>query len=548
MAVCVFYVDFRSTLQISHTKQKIKDTLSSTIRTFGAKASSPSDLHLLTDAENEMLNSIVQSSASGLMSEEELQEERTSLLFGKNRNDISSQAELVSDNDSSPLMPRQRGLSTDIIRAQVKSLGHTVSEVVSIGREKLGRRKKDELEKKLSEMMDQEEVVEMLEPSVFKTWVEANLVKDHELMLNALSLYVRVNNAVREAVSDSSHCSVYASNSSAIFYSKLVDAYPYMLDALLNATDESAKEFDKLVKFVSEAEAHYGENGSLSKLVVSIDRGALLHFLVEEADHDSRRALNELLMGMRDELHNKGKTHFMGRFSPIVRFDTSASLRPGMIVHHKSRGPGTIIAVDIMRSGKKSGSDKQISVRFAEGMCDIEAASEKVHDEWRTKRHSQLESDGATLPVPQWKRVSPEDYEAWAAALPAEVLATVYRYSPPQPNNPAVRMDVDGHSAVHWCDIDQPYNYLPEQWKANNRQWADLTPKDEVYTYSKEQFNIQFKGDAGSGDKGTKRQAPGMFSRLLSHLMPTPRQELASAKRYGHYLIRSEKDPINFNV
>jgi len=113
----------------------------------------------------------------------------------------------------------------------------------------------------------------------------------------------------------------------------------------------------------------------------------------------------------------------------------------------------------------------------------LEEAAEKVHEEWRQKKHSEMLALGVTLPVPQWKRLPDEEYKEWSAALSEDVLAKVHCYCPPQPTNPSfphlnMRGEgMKGDSAVHWCDIDQPYEYLPESWKATNRQYAVRAPR-----------------------------------------------------------------------
>ena len=103
----------------------------------------------------------------------------------------------------------------------------------------------------------------------------------------------------------------------------------------------------------------------------------------------------------------------------------------------------------------------------------MEEAAAKIHEEWRQKKHREMRALGATLPVPQWKRLPDNEYEVWSAALEPDVLAKVHRYCAPQPTNPSAPLDgvsAPGKAAVHWCDIDQPYAYLPESWKATNRQ------------------------------------------------------------------------------
>ena len=65
----------------------------------------------------------------------------------------------------------------------------------------------------------------------------------------------------------------------------------------------------------------------------------------------------------------------------------------------------------------------------------LEKAAEKVHEEWRQKKHSEMLALGVTLPVPQWKRLPDEEYKEWSAALSEDVLAKVHCYCPPQPTN-----------------------------------------------------------------------------------------------------------------
>ena len=164
----------------------------------------------------------------------------------------------------------------------------------------------------------------MLEPEVFLRWVEAQLQRGPEGVVSAMSLYARVNAVVRSSVSDSSRCSVYASNKTSVFYSKLVNAYPYILDALLQCSQETAKEFNKLVSWVSWAHEQYGENGSLAHMVVPLDRGALAYFLAEHATEESRMSVNDLLNGVFQQLRVDGRSRFVGRFTPLVRVNTSA--------------------------------------------------------------------------------------------------------------------------------------------------------------------------------------------------------------------------------
>ena len=105
----------------------------------------------------------------------------------------------------------------------------------------------------------------------------------------------------------------------------------------------------------------------------------------------------------------------------------------------------------------------------------LEAAAEKVHDEWRQKRRKEFEQQGVMGETPLWKRVDSDDYDAWAASLDPAVLEAVHRHRPPQADNPNAPADQEGAagSAVHWVDINQPYATLPETWKAKNRAYAE---------------------------------------------------------------------------
>ena len=162
---------------------------------------------------------------------------------------------------------------------------------------------------------------------------------------------------------------------------------------------------------------------------------------------------------------------------------TQARFSKGQRVTHPIRGAGIIGDVDMAAikryavdfdSGERHCYSEESSKKLSL-WAELEVASEKVHEEWREKRRKEMVSLGAKLPVPAWKRLPLEEYEAWAPTLPPGVLANVHRFRSPNPTNPTAPAEDDGppgDNAVHWCDIDQSYAYLPESWKANNRQYA----------------------------------------------------------------------------
>ena len=99
----------------------------------------------------------------------------------------------------------------------------------------------------------------------------------------------------------------------------------------------------------------------------------------------------------------------------------------------------------------------------------------QVHKEWQQKRATSLAKLGATGPVPQWKRLEPGEYENWASSSDPEVLKAAHRFCAPNASNPLIPAEnagEPGDDGVHWCDINQPYEALPERWKATNRVYA----------------------------------------------------------------------------
>ena len=80
--------------------------------------------------------------------------------------------------------------------------------------------------------------------------------------------------------------------------------------------------------------------------------------------------------------------------------------------------------------------------------------------EWQEKRRLELASVGVTDPLPQWKRLEADEYEAWALSLTADDLKSAHRHCAAQQHNPAAPVDGNGEpgvDAIHWCDINQPY-------------------------------------------------------------------------------------------
>ena len=99
-----------------------------------------------------------------------------------------------------------------------------------------------------------------------------------------------------------------------------------------------------------------------------------------------------------------------------------------------------------------------------------------MHTQWREKQATELAKRGMAQPVPQWKCLAPGEYEDWASLIKPEVLKAAHLFCAPNCSNhlvPADGNDEPGDAAaVHWCDINQPYEALPESWKAKNRIYA----------------------------------------------------------------------------
>ena len=73
--------------------------------------------------------------------------------------------------------------------------------------------------------------------------------------------------------------------------------------------------------------------------------------------------------------------------------------------------------------------------------------------------------------------------DSWLASLDADTRATAHLEAAAQATNPAapaVGGVASAGAAVHWIDLDSPYEVLPESWKAKNRSYAKMDPIDAI--------------------------------------------------------------------
>merc|ERR1711871_510508 len=110
----------------------------------------------------------------------------------------------------------------------------------------------------------------------------------------------------------------------------MLEAYPFILDALLEGTDEEVERFSTVVQWMARSLKKHGSGGQFSNLVVDIDRSPLAVYLCEQADSTSRA----MILSMMNEVwrdfcdynnwcnrllrQRDGTQGFLGRFSPVV--------------------------------------------------------------------------------------------------------------------------------------------------------------------------------------------------------------------------------------
>ena len=190
-----------------------------------------------------------------------------------------------------------------------------------------------EREQQVRAMMESEEVTPMFEPEAMRLWARW-LLHDSNMQTNEnLALFTTINVAVRKFVADSSSLSEYAHNEEAHLYRRLVSVYPYVLDALIDCSEEEAQRFSTVIKWIEGARKTYGGQGLMSRFVVRLDRGAFACFLAEHADEYIRRSLGTLMQQIVSALRNDSSAStahgqcFLGRFRPFVFIDPAAADR-----------------------------------------------------------------------------------------------------------------------------------------------------------------------------------------------------------------------------
>ena len=331
IAVLTFYLDFRSSSKANSIKIALTDGVTAAIKTIAMRLRSDGEsARSLTHTEAVLLDSVLVSSLTGnadmaLATEfAEVSEKAGPDVW---TNELPEILLSTSSRSAQRLGHAGQAMRSALLMGHAQEGNHApaglLTRLINLRADKSTTN--EESHPRVCQMMDEEELIGMLEPEAFSRWVDAQLQRDPQSVISAMSLYAHVNAVVRNSVSDSSRCSVYASNKTSVFYSKLVNSYPYILDALLQCSQETAKEFNRLVSWVNWAHEQYGENGSLANLVVPLDRGALAHFLAEQATEESRTSVRDLLNQVFQQLCAEGRSHFVGRFTPLVRINTSAA-------------------------------------------------------------------------------------------------------------------------------------------------------------------------------------------------------------------------------
>ena len=77
---------------------------------------------------------------------------------------------------------------------------------------------------------------------------------------------------------------------------------PFVLDALIEGSSREVQQFAAMMDWMNAARTRHGHNGSLSQLIVQIDRAPLACYLVDSTTNSkSRAAVLKLLQGIWKE-------------------------------------------------------------------------------------------------------------------------------------------------------------------------------------------------------------------------------------------------------
>ena len=194
------------------------------------------------------------------------------------------------------LLPESAG-STSVISKLVdlgKSVSHRGMTALHIG-EHAGKDASEGLTTKqhhaITNALGDDELSATFESEPMLMWVQKSIQAHGENAADQLLHYIQTNQALREWVSDCAKSSVYAHNNRAAFFRSMMEWFPFVLDALLESSSMEAQRFAAVMDWMYAARMRHSNEGSLSRLVVPIDRAPLMRYLADSTTDSKSRAV-----------------------------------------------------------------------------------------------------------------------------------------------------------------------------------------------------------------------------------------------------------------
>ena len=148
----------------------------------------------------------------------------------------------------------------------------------------------------ITESLGDDELSATFESEPMRMWVRETFEGHRENAVDQLMHYLQTNQALREWVSDGAKCSIYAQDDKACFFRSIVKGSPFVVDALLESSCAEIQRFSAVIDWMFAARMRHGREGSLSRLIVEIDRAPVAQYLTHSTtDRKCRDAALALL-------------------------------------------------------------------------------------------------------------------------------------------------------------------------------------------------------------------------------------------------------------
>ena len=148
----------------------------------------------------------------------------------------------------------------------------------------------------INEALAGDELSATFESIPFLMWAEKKFHANAEKNTHQLLQYITTNKALYKWVQDGAKCSVYAHDEKSRFFRWMIEQCPFVLDALLEGSSVEVEHFTAVMDWMYAAMLRHSDQGSLSRLIVDVDRAPLARYLADSAtDGRSRAAVLSLL-------------------------------------------------------------------------------------------------------------------------------------------------------------------------------------------------------------------------------------------------------------